>query len=68
MKWAYNVFFEGKKAIIARSLWQERSGIISLGTSGISPIDAIRENSCSNSQEIATAICSGCIKPGSGTV
>ena len=32
--------------------------------SGISPIDAIRENSCSSSQRIGIAICNGYIRPG----
>ena len=27
MKWAYNAFFEGKKALFPKSLWQEQSDI-----------------------------------------
>lgn len=42
-------FFEAEKDVIGKRLWRERSGIISPGIPDISPIDAIRENSCSNS-------------------
>lgn len=46
-KWANNEFFEAKKAVFPKSLWQERSDIIFKAASGISPAAAIRENSSS---------------------
>jgi len=58
------LFFEGKKAVFPKRLWQEQNGIIFQATSGISPIDAIRENSSSNFQRIGIGICNGCIEPG----
>jgi predicted RNase H-like HicB family nuclease len=68
VKWAYNEFFEGQKAVFSRSRWQEQSDIIFQATSGISPIAATNGDFSSNSQGIGTAICRGCIKPGSGMV
>jgi len=44
VKRTYNAFFEGKRDVIRKGLWQERSGIISRVTSGISGIDAKRGN------------------------
>jgi hypothetical protein len=66
--YANNAFFGDKNAVFAEGLWQEQSDITYQAISGISPIDAIRENFFSSSPEIATGICSGCIKPGSAMV
>ena len=62
----YNAIFEGKRAVLANGLWQEQKDITFLAASGTLPTDALNENSSSNSQGIATAICSGCISPGKG--
>jgi hypothetical protein len=67
LKLAYNTFFEGKKAVIAGSVWQERSDITFQVTSGISLIDVISENSSSSSQGTGFGIYSGCIRLGSVT-
>ena len=61
-------YLGGKKAVFPKSLWQEQSDITFRGTSGISPIVAINENSSSNFQRIGIGGCSSCIKPGSDMV
>ena len=60
--------FKGKKGIIRENIWLEQSVIIFPDTSGILPIDAIKENSFSNFQKIVTGIYIGCIRPGSAMV
>jgi len=75
LKWVYNSFFEAKKALYRKmNLWPEQSDISFRATSGTpqlngfriqqgeSPIDALYENSFSNSQRIGIGICSGSIK------
>jgi hypothetical protein len=66
LKQVHNGFFSPKIRQIERRVWQEQNVITFLGMSGISPIDAINENSFSNFQRIAVDICNGCIKPGKG--